>query len=140
LSDGRVSGPSARLRRPLPAAPTAIDWKSAVRKLGEFHYEISKQAVNEQLADLTPLGMQARVIPNYRGGKYEGFKLVGVRPNSFYRAVGIRSGDIIRRINDQSINSPNKALRLFEQLKKARTVRVEIERRGKPITLLFEIR
>ncbi len=136
----RVSRPSSKVCRTQPSITPAIDWSRAVRKKKKFHYEISKKAINQQLADLTSLGMQARIIPRYREGRYEGFRLVGVRPNSFYQALGLLSGDIIHRINEQSINSTSKALELFEKFKKARAVRLEIERRGKPLTLTYDVR
>ena len=132
-----------QLRRPNPStsAPQrpvrtpnrgmAYDYSQGVRKVSEFQFEIDKQMLDEQLTDLTQLGMQARVIPNYRRGKYEGFKLVGVRPGSLYRAIGIRSGDIVRSINGKAINSPNKAMELFTQLKNSSAINLEVERRGK---------
>ena len=96
--------------------------------------------LDEQLTDLTQLGMQARVIPNYRKGKYEGFKLVGVRPGSLYRAIGIRSGDIVRSINGEAINSPNKAMELFNKLKNSSSLNLEVERRGKIEQFNYAIR
>ena len=115
------------------------DFSKGVKKVGDFDYSIDRQMLNEQLADLTQLGMQARVIPNYRKGKYEGFKLVGVRPGSLYRAIGIRSGDIIRSINGSAINSPNKAMELFTQLRTSSSIKMEVERRGKIETFNYGI-
>lgn len=139
--NGRVSSTAKPLNRPDPSKSVAIssrpkgpkkfDYTSGVKKNGEFDYSIDKQMLDEQLTDLTQLGMQARVIPNYRKGKYEGFKLVGVRPGSLYRAIGIRSGDIVRSINGEAINSPNKAMELFNKLKNSSSLNLEIERRGK---------
>lgn len=117
--------------RTSPNRGLAYDYSQGVKKQGDFEYQIDKSMLDEQLTDLTALGMQARVIPNYRKGKYEGFKLVGVRPGSLYRAIGIRSGDIIRSINGKAINSPNKAMELFNQLKNSSAIGLEVERRGK---------
>ncbi|MFT7625773.1 MAG: type II secretory pathway component PulC, partial [Myxococcota bacterium] len=109
-----------------PKRGKAFDYSSGVKKQDEFNYAIDRQMLDEQLTDLTQLGMQARVIPNYRKGKYEGFKLVGVRPGSLYRAIGIRSGDIVRSINGKAINSPNKAMELFTQLKSASNIELQV--------------
>lgn len=135
-SAGRLKRPPPTVGRrpnPMPAnrARNTFDYSTGVKKTGDFQYRIDKQMLDEQLTDLTQLGMQARVIPNYRKGKYEGFKLVGVRPKSLYRAIGIRSGDIIRSINGKAINSPNKAMELFTQLKNSSGINLEVERRGK---------
>ncbi len=149
ISGGRGKG--GKLTRPKPgdsAKPrpgrspnrgVAYDYSQGVKKQGAYEYKIDRQMLDEQLTDLTQLGMQARVIPNYRKGKYEGFKLVGVRPGSLYRAIGIRSGDIIRSISGKAINSPNKAMELFNQLKSSNAIELQIERRGKLETFNYTI-
>jgi len=148
---GRVSSSRQNLKRPDPSKsvaakkqsssrPAKFDYSSGVKKNGEYDYTIDKQMLDEQLTDLTQLGMQARVIPNYRKGKYEGFKLVGVRPGSLYRAIGIRSGDIVRSINGEAINSPNKAMELFNKLKNSSSLNLEVERRGKIEQFNYSIR
>ena len=136
-SIGKRPDPSASVRS--KPRRSKMDYSKGVKKTGDFEYQIDKQMLDEQLTDLTALGMQARVIPNYRKGKYEGFKLVGVRPGSLYRSIGIRSGDIIRSINGRAINSPNKAMELFTQLKSSSNISMEIERRGKIETFNYNI-
>ena len=55
-------------------------------------------------------------------------------------AIGIRSGDVIKSINGKAIDSPNKALSLFEQLKGSSAINLEIERRGQPKQLNYGIK
>lgn len=115
------------------------DISKGVKKTGPYDYQIDRGMLDDQLKDLSKLGSQARVVPNYRNGKYEGFKLVGVRPGSLYRSIGVRSGDVIKSVNGKAIDSPNKALELFEQLKSSSNIQLEIERRGQPKQLNYAI-
>ena len=94
----------------------------------------------EQHIGAAAAGRQARVIPHYRGGKPQGFKIVGVRPGSLYSHIGLRSGDVIKGVNDEAITSPNKALELYEKLKSEDAVSVDIERRGRKITNEYSIK
>ncbi len=114
--------------------------KDGIKKVGANAYEIDREMLNEQLDDLSALSRQARVIPHYRGGKPQGFKIVGVRPGSLYSHIGLRSGDVIKGVNDSAITSPNKALELYEKLKNEDAVSVEIERRGRKITNEYSIK
>ena len=114
--------------------------KDGVKKVGKNAYEVDREMLDEQLNDLGKLGRQARVIPHYRDGKPQGFKVVGVRPGSLYSHIGLRSGDILKGVNDSEITSPNKALELFDQLKNSSNVQVQLERRGRKLNLDYTIK
>lgn len=115
------------------------DYSKIVRQMGPWEYEILVEGMRDATADLNVLGRQARVIPNYKDGKYQGFKLVGVRPGSLYRALGIRSGDVIVKINGRVLDSPNRALELFSALKDEVIMVLELSRRGKPVTIKYNM-
>lgn len=114
--------------------------KEGVKKVGKNTYEIDREMLNEQLEDLSALSRQARVIPHYREGKPQGFKLVGVRPGSLYSHIGVRSGDVLKAVNGEEITSPTKALELYEKLKNSDNVTVDVERRGRKQTLEYMIK
>ncbi len=124
-----------------PAAAPASKYAEGIKQTGPFDYRIDRGMLNEQLQDLAKLGREARVIPNYDkdSGTYKGFKLIGVRPNSLYRAIGIRSGDVIKQINGEELNSPGKALELFTKLQTSSSIMLDIDRRGKSETMNYTI-
>jgi type II secretion system protein C len=115
------------------------DYSKGVTKTGPFEFTVSKQMLEDNLNDLSKLGMDARIVPNYVNNKYEGFKLIGIRPNSLYRAIGMRSGDIIKSINGEPIDSPNKAIQLFETMKNSSEITLGIERRGQKQDMTYTI-
>lgn len=111
-----------------------------VKKVSDTEWELDRTMLNEQLSDLNKLGTQARIIPNYKDGKYSGFKLIGIRPNSLYAAIGIRSGDVIKQISGEEITSPNQALALYDKLKTADSINLEIERRGQKRSHSYQVK
>lgn len=115
------------------------DYSKGVAKVAEWDYKIDRTMLDEELSDMTQLTQGAKVVPNIVGGKYRGFRLVGVRSNSLYRAIGLQSGDSIRRVNGVEIDSPTKALQLFEQLRNSNNISVDIDRRGQPKTLSYTV-
>ena len=137
---GRAKKSASRGGYTPPPASKQPDLSAGVKKVGENRYEIDRTMLNEQLEDLTALSRQARVIPHFRDGKAQGFKIVGVRPGSLYSHIGIRSGDVIKAVGDEEITSPNKALELYERLKNQDNVTVDVERRGRKTTLEYEIK
>ncbi|MBP7125230.1 hypothetical protein KBD49_02575 [Myxococcota bacterium] len=126
---------------PAPSTPApGSDFSKGVKKTGANEYQVDRGMLEENLQDLSKLGMQARIVPNYEGGRYAGFRLVGVRPDSLYRAIGLESGDLIRRVNGSEIDTPNKAIELFEQLRSSSNIALDIERRGQKVTLTYQIK
>lgn len=83
--------------------------------------------------------MQARIVPSFKNGEANGFKLFAIRPNSLYSKLGIQNGDIIHKINGFAINSPDKALEIYQKLKSARSIDIELTRRGKSKKLNYGI-
>jgi len=139
-----VPPPRAVDARPAPVSPAdrterAARIRDGVKKTGAYDFEVSRSMLDAELSDLARLQAEARVVPHYENQKYEGFKLVGVRPGSLYRALGIRSGDVIKSVNGVAIDSPNKALELFQQLQNSSNIRVDVERRGQQQTLSYNV-
>jgi general secretion pathway protein C len=123
-----------------PAAAGADNYDAWVHRTAANEFQLDRASLMNELNDLSKLGMQARIVPNYKGGKYEGFKLIGVRPNSLYRAIGIRSGDIVKGVNGSELDSPNKAIKLFDELKNESSITVDVERGGRPMQLFYKVR
>jgi len=114
--------------------------KEGIKRKSAYEYEVDRAMLEEQLSDLNKLGTQARIIPHYKDGKANGFKLVGIRPGSLYTHIGIRSGDVLRGVNGMEINSPTKAFQAFEQFRSSSDVKLEIVRRGQPKTIEYKIK
>lgn len=132
--------PPRPIRNPVDPEGGRPDFSRGVRKVSMYSYEVDRSMLDEQLADLTQLGRDARIVPNWRNGQYQGFKLIGVKPGSLYRALGIRSGDIIQRVNGEEMSSPNRAIGFLEQLRTQKQITIDIERRGQKRSLQYQIR
>jgi len=147
VSEAGLAGldPLSMLSRSRPpvrrADPDAVpeDYAAWIRKVAPHEYQILRSGIDDALSDLGALGRQARIVPNYRDGQARGFKLVGVRPGSLYRAMGLRSGDVIRTVNGEEINTPEQAIGLYQALKGATRVEVTMERRRRDITFVYRI-
>jgi len=121
---------------PQPAQPAA---QNDVRQLSENQYVLAKTTVNGALSDLSQLATQARIVPSFKNGVANGFKLFSIVPDSLYSKIGIQNGDVIRRINGYEMNSPDKALEIYQKLRDANRIEIEIERRGDTIRKSYSI-
>ena len=125
---------------PMPAQPgVPAQADNSVRQLSDNQYVLSKNTVNSALSDLSQLATQARIVPSFKNGVANGFKLFSIQPGSLYSAIGVENGDVIQRINGYEINSPDKALEVYQKLRDANRIEVEIERRGETIRKSYSI-
>ena len=100
---------------------------------------LAKSTVNSALTDLSQLATQARIVPSFKNGVANGFKLFSIVPDSLYAKIGVQNGDVIRRINGYEMNSPDKALEIYQKLRDANRIEIEIERRGETIRKSYSI-
>jgi general secretion pathway protein C len=126
--------PPPRLGGKAPAAPM-----QGVRMVSDNKYDISRTVLDQQLSNLSTISTQARIVPSFKNGVANGFKLFSIQPGSLYASIGVENGDVIQRINGYEINSPDRALELFQKLKESSHVTIELERGGQPVRKEYNI-
>jgi len=92
--------------------------------------QVSRSMLNGQLQNFSQLLSQARVYPHFANGKSDGFLIRAIVPGSLYDKVGLKNGDIIRKVNGIAITGPQQAMAMMQKLQKAASVDVEIQRGG----------
>ncbi|MGZ3457378.1 MAG: type II secretion system protein GspC [Archangium sp.] len=140
LNSGRLEyvGPEASTP-PAQAAATSTPGIS-IRQVGPQDYEVSRQDLEASLADPHELIMQARVVPAFRDGAPQGFKLFSLRPGSLYARIGLQNGDVLRRINGLSLDGVERALEAYNKLREASRIELDVERNGQPLRLTYSMR
>ncbi len=123
--------------RPTPGVPGAK--MEGVRQVGDNQYEIDRATLDATLNDLNKIATQARIVPSFENGVANGFKLFSIQPGSLYASIGIENGDVIQRVNGYEINSPEKALELYQKLRESQTVRIDGKRGGVNFTKQYKI-
>lgn len=111
-----------------------------IRKLADNRYEIDKQVIEGALTNLNTLATQARLVPSFKNGVANGFKLFQIQPGSLYSSIGIENGDVITRINGYEVNSPDKALEVYQKLRESAHVTIDLERGGLAIKKDYNIK
>lgn len=110
-----------------------------VRTVGSNRYEIDRKVLDSTLSDMNQIATQARIVPSFKNGVANGFKLFSIQPGSLYSSIGVENGDVIQRINGYEINSPEKALELYQKLRESSHVTIELDRNGQPVRKEYTI-
>ena len=124
--------------RPPGASPPGAKIEG-IRQVAEDRYDIERSVIDTTLGDLNKIATQARIVPSFKNGVASGFKLFSIQPGSLYASIGIENGDVIQRVNGYEMNSPEKALELYQKLKESGHVTIELERGGRVVRKEYNI-
>lgn len=113
-----------------------------VAKRGEFDFVLKRADVTKYLSDLSSVLGQARMQPNIRpgsGGAVDGYRFTGIQPGSIYEKLGFKVQDVIKSVNGEPVNSPTKAMELYNSLKGQANLQLEVERNGRTEKFSYSI-
>ncbi|MBN2724127.1 MAG: hypothetical protein JXR95_08670 [Deltaproteobacteria bacterium] len=121
-----------------PGKPKTKDeeWASKIKQIGPNKYEVERSVVMDLMQTMAQRGRGAMVIPDPKGG----FRVSFIRSYSIFYKLGIRSGDVIKSVNNIQLDSFDKALLMYTKLKNANHLTISINRRGKTENMDFSIR
>jgi len=106
---------------------------------GGDQVRVDRNEINSALNNINQLMQQVRVRPHFKNGKPNGLILTHIRNNSIFNELGLKSGDIVKGVNGQEIESVDDALKFYNNLKSSASVQLQIERRGQEKSISYEI-
>ncbi|HMN67701.1 MAG TPA: type II secretion system protein GspC [Bdellovibrionales bacterium] len=113
-----------------------------VQKKGEFDFTMRRGDIAKYTSDLGSILQQARMVPNIvpgTGGKVDGFRFVAIQPGSIYEKLGFKPMDVIKKVNNEDVNSPTKAMELYNALKSETRITLGVERNGRDETFNYNV-
>ena len=148
LEKEKVSDPGVSSSSSTPSSSSSPNDKSdinkrilaGVKKKGAGKYEISRESIDTVLSNMSALSTDARVVPDFKGGKQRGFKLFSIKPKSVFSKIGLKNGDVLKTVNGYTLSSPDKILEVYGKLKDSEQISIEVLRRGKPRNFEYSIR
>lgn len=125
-----------------PTTARALDPEiaSKIRKISDTEFEVDRSAIDKILDNQAELMRSARIVPETKDGQTIGVRLFGIRPETLLGQLGLVNGDRLETINDFNMASPEKALEAYARLRTANSLKVQVNRRGKPTTIDLKIK
>lgn len=101
---------------------------------------LNRSMIDDALTDVAKLMTEITVTPHVEEGQSSGLAISNIKPNSIFRRMGLRNGDILVGIDGQEIRSVDDAMRFYESLRSSSELKVQINRRGQERTIDYSIR
>jgi general secretion pathway protein C len=121
-----------------PALPAEISDK--IQKVSETEFNVDRSVIDNVLENQAQLMRSARIVPEQKDGKTVGIRLFGIRQDTLLGTLGMQNGDRLEKINGFDMASPEKALEAYARLRTATSLTVNLTRRGKPLTIEYQIK
>ena len=109
------------------------------QKTSESEWVIDRRSLNGVLENIEKVFTDVRMVP-YNDGSRTGFRVTEVKPDGVFSRIGLANGDIILKVNDYSVDSPEKAAQLFMGLKGESNISVDVMRGGRTKRLSYHIK
>lgn len=125
----RMAGRSPRIPR-----------RSASRGPREQRISINRNMIDEAFQDMNKLMTDIAITPHNQDGQLVGLNLNRIKPNSIFRRMGLRNGDVLMGVDGKPILSVEDAMQMYQSLQSADKVEVQLKRRGQERTINYNIR
>lgn len=122
-------------------AVKTLQQQGEVTVLNDNTREIKRADVDRLTNNLPELLQQARAVPRLGpNGMIECFSIADIQPGSIYERLGLKRNDCIKSVNGEKIDSPVKAMELYNALRSsAETINLGVERGGRDDNFQFNI-
>ncbi len=124
-----------------PSAPKA--GAAGIEKAGENTFNVSRAEIEKQISNLGAVLNQARMVPNIipgTGGRVQGFRFVSIQPGSVFESLGFKPMDVITSVQGEPVNSPTKAMELYNALRTENNIKITINRNGRDEQIEYNVR
>lgn len=101
---------------------------------------LRRSYIEQAMTDVASLMTQMQVKPHMEDGVPAGLALASIKPNSIFRRMGLRNGDIITGVDGDELSTVDDALKLVEDLKSASSLSLQLKRRGREKNIEYRIR
>lgn len=142
ISSSAASSSSASGISSPPANGTDTSGSSSdgVQQINDTNWRISSERAEQIRSNIATVVRQARVEPVVVQGQTQGFMVKYIQPGTLLTDMGLKRGDVIKQVNGIALDSPEKGLQVFQQLRESKNMDLSIVRNNTPITFKYEIR
>ena len=111
-------------------------------------YNISRQGntittdqstVTGALLRMRDIMKNLKAAPYSEDGKRTGIAVQAINDTGILKDIGIQEGDIIKKANGFTLNSPYQVFNAYRNLRNKQEIKVDIIRQGSPLTLIYRI-
>jgi general secretion pathway protein C len=123
----------------LLARAASPDIAARIKRVDTDEFEVDRRVLSSALENQSDLLRELRIQPNPAAPGSSMVRAVNVRSSTLLGLLGFSSGDVLLRVNGESLGAAETALQVYGKLQTSTEIRVEVERAGNVRTLLYRV-
>jgi type II secretion system protein C len=100
---------------------------------------LARSDIDGAFKNINKLMNEVKIEPYFQDDKPAGFIVENIAPESVVREMGLKTGDIITRINGRQIKTVDDAMGFYNSLNAGEKLTIEMTRRGRPQTIEYTV-
>jgi general secretion pathway protein C len=101
---------------------------------------VKRADLRRSLLNINKLLSQVRVRPHFKDGTEDGLEITQIQRDSIFASLGLKDGDIIQKINNKPIKTPDEVMAFYQELKSGSRISISITRGQKLKTINYRFR
>ncbi|MCK4905606.1 hypothetical protein KAS42_05160 [bacterium] len=101
---------------------------------------LSREDILQATKNVSQIMSGLKIKPNFSAGKMEGFRIDDIDEGSIALEMGIKKGDVVKKINGETIDSPKKIFEFYRNLERSNSIQLDVDRGDSTETLTYEIK
>ncbi len=130
--------PDTAVAEPLDEVTRQAIFKGIIKQ-PDGSYRVTRRALDLILDHQSSAFRSVRIVPDKRGDRIVGIRLLEVQPDSVVARLGLQNGDVMISLNGLPLSDPQKGLEAYQQARTAKRVDLKIERQAKELTLTYRV-
>jgi type II secretion system protein C len=147
FSDPGLTATAAGGAAPAGGEPPPLETNRFGKRVGETRWVLSREALMEYYREILDeperiAALYMSLKPDYKEERIAGYILDEEGEGDFFHAVGLRQGDVIRKVNSINMTSQKRAEYFLGEFVKNRmnALVIDVERSGRPEKLIYFVR
>ena len=100
---------------------------------------VKREYLNSYIQNFDKIWKDIAISENKVGRSIDGFKINGIKKGSAFEKLGLKKGDIIKKVNNIELKSYNDAFKLYNKIDKTEALLITILRDNKEMEINYEI-
>lgn len=119
--------------------PTAEIIKPAIERLTDSKATVSRDEIHKYTSNMQEIWNNIAIREVMTDGKINGFKVLAVKSGSVFDELGLKKGDVIMNVNNETLSSYADAFSIYDNIDKYESIKLEIIRNNQKRELEYEI-